>query len=241
MPSCKARPPWPALLQLWSDAEAEALLAQGSSQSALSNPRLQQMLAATKKILAPVAEADSINYIQAVAAVECQAVALLAKLLHLLQQQPSHTISSAASSNSLQAGWSCVLGTLKAIMLSLSMKALFNFREGAAMDRSEYDKHADLEISCREQLEEAGGEKYSNTASTALLVIAHITFCHMPCQQRHSPRIIQRVVHGLLVVIMQSMNHLQYIFHMHPDEHTKQSKSKPVLAKGPERCVILLD
>ena len=164
MPSCKARPPWPALLQLWSDAEAEALLAQGSSQSALENPRLHQLLAETKKILAPITEADSIRYTKAVAAVECQAVALLAKLLHLLQQHPSHIISSAASSNFLQADWSCVLDTLKAIMLSLSLEAHANFKKGDALDRLEYNKHADLEISCREQLEEAGGEQYFYTA-----------------------------------------------------------------------------
>ena len=118
MPRPGSEPDWPALLELWQDPEAQALLSQPASQDPSINPHIQQLLSRTQKILAPSVKAEVITYKHAAAAVQCAAIALLAKLLHLLQQQPilSTEFILATSNDPYESVWFCVLETFCCIL-----------------------------------------------------------------------------------------------------------------------------
>ena len=105
-------------------------------------------------------KADTFTYKHAAAAVKCEAVAVLAKLLHLLQQQPifSMEVARATSNDPYESVWACVLGTLRCIVKAfwVEMPTLDLSAPGNRAD-PRLAEHADLEASCRQQLEEAAG------------------------------------------------------------------------------------
>ena len=162
MPRSVPEPDWPALLELWQDPEAQALLSQPASQDAFMNPRIQQLLSRTKKILVPSVKEDTITYKHAAAAVKCEAIALLAKLLHLLQQQPilSMEFARATSDDPYDLVWACVLESLRCIMKAIRVEkaTLDPSAPGIRGGDPRLAEHAVLEASCRQQLEEPAGK-----------------------------------------------------------------------------------
>ena len=106
---------WEGFLQLWSIPEAEAFLCQAASEPLPKRGRLQQLLVRTQQILFHALKADAFQSKEAVAAVQCQAVALLARPLHRLQQSPKLELSSIAK-HPLKSTWYCVLLSLHSIM-----------------------------------------------------------------------------------------------------------------------------
>ena len=105
---------WEGFLQLWSIPEAEAFLCQAASEPLPKRGRLQQLLVKTHQILSHALEANAFQSKEAVAAVQCKAVALLARLLHRLQQSPKLELSLIAK-HPLKSTWYCVLLSLNHI------------------------------------------------------------------------------------------------------------------------------
>ena len=155
-------PKWPALLELWQDPEAQALLSQPASQDSSTNPRMQQLLSSTQKILAPLLKEKTITYKHAVAAVKSEAIALLAKLLHLLQQQPiiSREFSIAKSNDPYKSVWVCVLESVRNILKVIQVEmSTFDLSASEIREDPRLAAHAALEASCSQQLEEAAGRE----------------------------------------------------------------------------------
>ena len=82
MASSKPEPNWQGLINTWSESDAEDILA---SPCALTNgSRLEQLLKTTQELLSPPLRQETIKLKQATAAVKSKAVALLARLAHML-------------------------------------------------------------------------------------------------------------------------------------------------------------
>ena len=163
MPRPVPEPDWPALLEVWQDPEAQALLSQPASQDASTNPRIQQLLSRTRKILVPLSVREiAITYKHAAAAVKCEAIALLAKLLHLVQQQPilSKEFAMATSNDPRNSVWACVVESLRFILKAIRVEmSTVNLSAPGVFPDPRLADHARLEASCRQQLEEAAGKE----------------------------------------------------------------------------------
>ena len=116
--------------------------------SLMQTQPVKQLLAKTRELMLPVLTAKGDKLKKAAAgALPAGAVALLANLLHQLQQDPSLQVISVDSLRPYTSAWYCMLQALCAIL---------------AVMREQLEKSPGLTpelLKCREQLLEAGGEK----------------------------------------------------------------------------------
>jgi hypothetical protein len=111
---------WDGFTKLWSAHEAaDAFLGQAAPDSLPKRGRLKQLLVKTQQILSRAAKADVINDREAAAAVEAKAVVLLARLMHVLQQNPRLEVAAIAAYKPSKSVWYCVTITLTCILESI--------------------------------------------------------------------------------------------------------------------------
>jgi hypothetical protein len=155
---------WDGLTDLWSAPEADAFLGQAASDSLPKRGRLQQLLVKTQQILVRAVE-DKIQYREAAAAVEAKAVVLLARLMHVLQQNPRLEVAAVVADKPFKSVWYCVTYTLTRIFRSIDLKgeealvsrSQFSCQAAASDETAHPIKLSPIEASCRQQLEEAAG------------------------------------------------------------------------------------
>ena len=106
---------WQRLLDLWSDPEAESFLQELSQRPVPKSGPVHKLLLKTEKLLdkATSSRADAVQ------AERCGAVALLARILHRLQQHPCEENHFGPPQAPLQTTWYSILQGLKYISLSL--------------------------------------------------------------------------------------------------------------------------
>ena len=152
-----SRPPphidWDALLDCWSVSEAIAYLTDTSVKPVPKRGRLQQLLARTQRILSEGLHSQGLEVGQAVDAVNCRAVVLLAKLLHLLQQCPSKEVNCATYNNPFKSVWLCVLATLELISKNVTKEGSVK----AVSETTRSEENFTVEASFKHQMEETTG------------------------------------------------------------------------------------
>ena len=121
MPRSPPKPYLVELIDIWSDPEAEAYLLWPSDQPLPKNGPLQELLARTHRVLSAALKADSIDRQEADEALKSKAVVVLARLLHMQQQQLRHQQFTAPPPKApLQSVWFCIVGTLTAVITAIT-------------------------------------------------------------------------------------------------------------------------
>ena len=157
MTSCTSEPDWGSLLHVWKDGEGFLACQPSEVMLLMQTEHVQQLLQKTQKFLVPALQADHVQSKHAVErAVNTGTVALLAKLLHKLQQFPSLDIISVNAKTPYKSVWYCVLESLRVIMEMMQLRAKDTFRwvdeaKGIGIDEP-------LVCNFRDQLLEAEGQ-----------------------------------------------------------------------------------
>jgi hypothetical protein len=157
---------WDGFTEIWSAPEADAFLGQAAPDSLPKRGRLKQLLSQTVQTLSPAA-ANKIHYREAAAAVEAKAVVLLARLMHVLQQNPRLEVAAVVADKPFKSVWYCVAFASTCVLQRIDRKgqqptsrSTFSSRTAASEDtaqQSRWGKLSPIEASCRQQLEEAAG------------------------------------------------------------------------------------
>ena len=146
-------PAYMEVVAMWSDPEAEAFLNWPADQPLPKQGRLQQLLARTQKLLSAPLIADHISYSAAEAAVRCEAVRVLARLFHMLQQNPSQNFKAPPPNNPHESTWFCVMATLRAVTMSVNPNNVDMLTPASEHEAA----GSGTLLSCSRQLEEASG------------------------------------------------------------------------------------
>ena len=176
MASCTSEPDWGSLLHVWKDGKGFLACQPSEVTPLMQIEHVQQLLKKTQKFLGPALQADHLQSKHVVErAVNTGTVALLAKLLHELQQSPSLDIISVNAKTPYKSVWYCVLESLCVIMETMQMRAKDKFiwvdeAKGTGTDEP-------LVCRFRDQLLEAEGQQGVGGAVHELLLNAVAQTC----------------------------------------------------------------
>ena len=152
---------WLEVIDIWSDPEAEAYLFWPSDQPLPENGFLEQLLARTQQVLSAPLKADTIEHQEAAGALNCKAVVVLTRVLHMLQQQAGHQQFAAPSLKApFQSVWFCIVATLTAVVTAITPNMSDKVRHlvACAAAPEEYEPlQSDDMAACTKQLEEHPG------------------------------------------------------------------------------------
>ena len=152
-------------MQTWLDPEAERYLSWPADQPLPKSDHLQQLLERTRKLLAEPLRTDAIDRNRAASALECKAVVVLTRLLHMLQQHLSHKFNTPSVGDPFQSVWFCVVSALTAVTNGIQTSSrrvghLRTLREGSLTEKSPGMPDKGKKEACRKQMEQATGMSY---------------------------------------------------------------------------------
>ena len=140
------------VVTIWSDPKAEAFLNWPADQPLPKRP-LQKLLARTQQLFSAPLTADLVTYNAAEAAVRCEAVRVLARILHMLQQNPSQDFKAPLPRKPYQSTWFCVVAALRAVTMGINPNRVHLLEPASEHEPS----GRDTLLACSKQLEEAAG------------------------------------------------------------------------------------